>query len=226
MATIEVYAKPKLLYRYRSLKNRDRELDAIENRNIFCPTFMEMNDPMEGIFDSIPRNLETHAYRAAIDNIIRQKKFDMGIASFSETWNNELMWAHYADKFHGICIAYSVPKLLLGLSPQHAFARIVYGEEPHQLEMIQRDQRDARAILSTKASKWVYEREWRLFSPGRGASTCSIQAAVAVYLGARIVPAERAIIEQRLQAMGIPAIRTRVNGYSISCPRIHPPIQA
>src|SRR5215204_4552812 len=60
MAEIETYAKPSLLYRYRPLGIRktasgsvradpaiiDRELGAIEERHVFCPTYPEMNDPM------------------------------------------------------------------------------------------------------------------------------------------------------------------------------------
>ena len=50
MATIETYAPPTRLYRYRDLTNStlERELRALVDGYVFCPSFAEMNDPMEG----------------------------------------------------------------------------------------------------------------------------------------------------------------------------------
>jgi hypothetical protein len=50
MAIIESYVKP--LFRYRSLGDIDRELDAIENGYLGCSPYMRLNDPMEGLFTS------------------------------------------------------------------------------------------------------------------------------------------------------------------------------
>lgn len=127
MATIETYAKPTWLYRYRSLARPEsdgavradpgrleREMRAIEEGFIWCATFDRMNDPMEGFYRSNARARGSVDYDR-FSEIVRDEKLGLGIASLSETWDNELMWAHYADGFRGICIAHKMTRLLRGL---------------------------------------------------------------------------------------------------------------
>ena len=45
MATIERYVQPPRLYRYRSVEVLDRELNAIEERYLYCAAFGKLNDP-------------------------------------------------------------------------------------------------------------------------------------------------------------------------------------
>ncbi|WP_158916053.1 DUF2971 domain-containing protein [Caulobacter sp. S45] len=195
MATIETYAKPTWLYRYRSLRPRgadgdgvadrarlERELRAIERDYIWCGTFNQMNDPMEGFYRSNARVREDSGYDE-FSEMVRLEKLGLGIASLSETWDNELMWAHYADGFRGICIAYPLARLL----DDHALARVAYGDRPHYLNLSAMHDPDlrARAILSTKNVRWAYEREWRLFSPHPGEARYGGRAAATVYLGMR-----------------------------------------
>ena len=102
MATIKYYVRPQRLYRYRSLKHLEREIDAIEDGYLFCAPYTELNDPMEGLFSSSHLLRESEDYRA-IRNAIRENKAQIGMCSFSEVHDHELMWAHYADQFRGIC---------------------------------------------------------------------------------------------------------------------------
>lgn len=50
MATIKSYVEPSRLYRYRSLRAFDREMEAIEDGYLFCAAYRTLNDPMEGAF--------------------------------------------------------------------------------------------------------------------------------------------------------------------------------
>ena len=106
MAKIVTYAKPTWLYRYRSLRQRgnegaacadparlEREIEALVAGYIHCSTFDRMNDPMEGFFRANPGGTsdgDADEFFAAV----RSEKMSLGIASLSETWDNELMWAH------------------------------------------------------------------------------------------------------------------------------------
>ena len=38
------------------------------------------------------------------------RQYDRGIVSLAERANCPLMWSHYGDQHHGVCIGYSVPK--------------------------------------------------------------------------------------------------------------------
>src|SRR5690242_6113194 len=120
MATIETYARPTTIYRYRRIdqplsgrsnvtdeKLLDRELRSLEQKYIHCSAYRKMNDPMEGFFNPSQRVQSREDYNEAVE-LIRTQKLGLGIASFSETWDNELMWAHYSGDFAGICIGYSV----------------------------------------------------------------------------------------------------------------------
>jgi DUF2971 family protein len=228
MATIETYTKPIRLYRFRSLRcinihgeyhvdlnALERELQAIEGRYIYCPVFTQMNDPMEGFYRASTSVRERRDY----DNFtqsVRDEKLGIGIASLSETWNNELMWAHYADSFRGICISYSVSRLLSGLPQRCALSRVAYGDKPYFLNLAaMRGQTKARAILSTKNLKWSYEREWRLFSARSGRAYYRNDAISSVYLGARMSEADQELIRERLLAAGIRVRRTLVDGYAV-----------
>jgi hypothetical protein len=170
---------------------------------------------MEGFFNASQRVQSKENYNETVD-LIRSQKLALGIGSFSETWDNELMWAHYAGDFTGICVGYSVTKLLAGLPDDHGLARIAYGDRPYFLGLgALRQEHRARAILSTKNLKWSYEREWRLFAPTSGPAHYNNDAVTCVYLGARISQAHRTAIIRRLAGMEIEVRNTRVNGYTI-----------
>jgi hypothetical protein len=228
MASIETYAKPSRLYRYRNLRTYivngerrldpealDRELRALEQRYIYCPKFTDMNDPMEGLYRASRALQERQDYDEVTQDVLGQK-LSVGIASLSESWNNELMWAHYADGFRGLCISYLFARLLATLPRTCALSRVAYGDRPYYLNLaaMKRQQR-ARAILSTKNLNWSYEREWRLFRRGTGRARYGEDVVTCVYLGARMSDADQAVVRGRLDAVGIAVRETYVDGYAV-----------
>lgn len=229
MAKIKTFAKPTLLYRYRPLGIRktssgkvradpnviQRELQAIEEHYVFCPTYRELNDPMEGLYASTQRVREKSDYQAFVQEV-QNEKLGVGIAAFCETWDNELMWAHYAEGFRGICVAYSLTRLTERLDDEHSVARIAYGDRPLSINLAGRNHAErAKAILSTKNLMWTYEREWRLFAPTRGEAHHGPGVVKHVYLGARMASEDRKIVTNRLHKVDIEVRRTHVDGYSI-----------
>lgn len=111
MATIQSYVQPTRLYRYRALENGklEQELSAITQGYLYCSPYLDLNDPMEGSFSSSKQLRRSAKYRE-IKNAITDTKADIGMCSFSEVYDHELMWAHYADQFKGMCISYSLRK--------------------------------------------------------------------------------------------------------------------
>ena len=227
MAKIETYARPTTIYRYRPLSRSkaqnpraeekliEQEIKPLEEKYIYCSTYRDMNDPMEGFFNASRRVQSRPDYNDTVD-LIRNQKLGLGIASFSETWDNELMWAHYGGAFAGICIGYSVTKLLEGLPEDYALARVAYGDRPYYLGLgALRHEHRTRAILSTKNLKWSYEREWRLFAPESGPAYHNGAAVTCIYLGPRMSKADQGRIGRRLQPLAIETRLTAVNGYSI-----------
>jgi Protein of unknown function (DUF2971) len=146
----------------------DRELAAIEQGYLWCSSFDMLNDPMEGTYATTSLVRRSPKYKFARQFFLEQKS-EVGLCAFSETFNNELMWAHYADEFRGICVRYHFARLRRGLSDSHAFTRISYDDRPPKMGKPEGDlTHNFRRTLSTKYHRWQYEREWRLFSLASG----------------------------------------------------------
>lgn len=215
MAGVHVFAIPNTLYRYRSLANFDREVETIAQNYIYCGAFSNLNDPMEGVFDlggTFARTRAGRDARKAIDAMSAR----IGIGSFCEAPDNELMWAHYADQFRGMCIAYNFRQLLVELPDDVHFARMNYAERIPVLGLSRREPDIlAMRVLSYKNHRWVYEREWRMFAPLGKAHYRSRKAIRRIYLGHRVGGDEARRLKKRLAAMEIPVTVMSLDGYVI-----------
>jgi hypothetical protein len=95
------------------------------------------------------------------------KHYERGVCCFSTTPTSPLLWSHYGDQHHGICIGYSTDR-----NPKPNLEKVEYGgdrriktstlikafihAEPEAVDELD------RAVLLRKAPGWRYEREWRL----------------------------------------------------------------
>jgi DUF2971 family protein len=216
MAKIELFVTPLRLYRYRSAAKLDRELAAIRDRYLYCSAFEDLNDPMEGLFASSQRVRQSANYRdvraAIVDN-----KAKLGICSFSEAHDHELMWAHYADQFKGICIAYSFLRLLESLADNVQFARVYYDERvPTVHHTTAEPMLLAKRILSCKNYRWLYEREWRMFADRGKIIYADPTCVTHVYLGSRMKDKEKLHIRQKLTDMPITVSDMTIKKYSMN----------
>jgi hypothetical protein len=212
VAEIRSYVKPRFLYRYRSLKKTGRELEAIEQRFLYCAAYDTLNDPMEGLFSSTQSLRASEDYKSIRDSII-ENKARIGICSFSEVNNHGPMWAHYADEFRGICIAYSLSGLLDALSSDVTFVRMFYNEDVPTVSPSLPDR--AQMILSYKNYRWLYEREWRMFGPLGKVSYASSECVSKVYLGSRMGDRHRDSLTEELGKLNIPVHEMTIKKYSI-----------
>lgn len=190
MAKIRWLIEPKYLYRYRSVstaKKKKEEIGAIRDGYLWCSCFTDMNDPMEGAFEASILLQKDPRIREIKSQIIN-KKTNLGICSLSEAHDHELMWAHYADQFRGICIEYYVPRLLEALSEDIELAKVSYSEQNYRVfPKTASDSDTAKRILSTKNHRWFYEREWRLLSPSKGRINLARNTSIrTVFFGSRM----------------------------------------
>jgi hypothetical protein len=119
------------------------------------------------------------------------RRYGNGIFSLAERANCPLMWSHYGDQHHGVCLGYSVPA-----KASSALHKIRYGgsrlvKASDVAKMLDGDD-DARrrvdeAVLLKKARPWGYEREWRLIGP-RGVQNSPLELEEVVF-GMRCPPA-------------------------------------
>jgi hypothetical protein len=215
---IKTYVIPRHLYRYRSMKNLEREIQSIESGYVFCSSYKDMNDPMEGFY-SASKLLQGSPELSRVRDGILSGKRNIGLCSFSEVFNHELMWAHYADQFKGICIAYDFFMLRKYLPTDVSFSRVYYNEEAPQVgrSKLPRDiDENAKTILSYKNHRWLYEREWRIFAQQGRLRYNNPRCVARVYIGSRVPQTEQRTIEERLRPLKIPIHIQKLNGYAMS----------
>ena len=181
--------------------------DFFKNPMIRATPALDLNDPFEGHFNKnqvrdADRNQREYYKKngkevyetddAAINDsmgVIQSELFDLGILSFTEDYNNPLMWAHYADNHKGVVVEFdfSVPfftdslkevngrKSRFGVSSLADFfefpEKVDYRREMPSFERPELSAPDSmnefhwkkfnRAILFTKANDWIYEKEQR-----------------------------------------------------------------
>jgi hypothetical protein len=219
MAEIKTFIEPRYLYRYRSLATQrkfDRELKALDEPHLWFSGFDEMNDPMEGLFSASPRASIHALYRTTRRDIL-DRTSSLGICSFSETNFHEIMWAHYADQFRGICVEYQVSKLLKELDQNVHLVRMVYSElEPTMFQQAIGDKAFAEKVLSSKNYRWAYEQEWRALSNSKGRVDIKESCIHSVYLGIGIEDDHKNRIVQLLQEKPIECLTMVIDGYRLS----------
>lgn len=142
-----------ILYKYKSLKDLKPILDMIVLDKIYGAKLNELNDPMEGALFSL---MDTD-----VDEKIKQlkkNKWDTRICSFSKTYKNALMWAHYADGFRGCCIGVEVK------TNSWKKTDVIYDANV-KLDL---DTISAENLFTNKHPLWEYEKEVRYIkAPGK-----------------------------------------------------------
>lgn len=227
MVQIDRPLLPPRFYRYRSIKDDkfEQELAAIVSNYLWCSNYRALNDPMEGFYRTSPWVARQSSFEELSREILEGKR-SFGICCFSDTYENELMWAHYADNYKGICVAYSTNDLQLALNDNVHIVRVAYNSEPPRInkEVTQDSQAAVRAILSHKKAPWLYENEWRLLTneealtqpPPGPLQLSNIRIAKAIYLGSRVDDAIKGQLVQRLSGTEIQIHAMKVSGYEHS----------
>ena len=125
-------------------------LKSLYEKRLKISRIDDLNDP----FELIPYDLSLKALRWAMKSTRDQLAVNRGILSFSATWHDPVVWAHYSDRHRGMCLGFEVPDAHCKLI-SYVLERLTFPESP-TLE-------HAVAMLSTKFSNWEYEQEVRIW---------------------------------------------------------------
>ncbi len=186
---------PKFIYKYynfdrfRTIENRKMWYSApIHFNDVFDTDFpvnrkaivADMIDQLQGGKTIRPGSKEwLDIQRLATQKISRFQKTiassrsDIGVSCFCEENDSLLMWAHYANNNKGICVEYE----LLRFNSELSFTPVpvIYTDSRPCLQSINLENPENDAVsflidgLTTKATKWAYEKEWRII---RDSSAC------------------------------------------------------
>ncbi|QYK13918.1 DUF2971 domain-containing protein [Shewanella rhizosphaerae] len=128
-----------------------------------------LNDPFElspaqDLVDKVLRDGLSKDFFEQAEQFSTDGNFnEVGVISFTENYNNLLMWSHYANEHKGIVIEFDYEKLNYyfnyKLSSSNTIERVLYNRErfsPLQNEICVKD------LLLTKSDDWIYEKEHRI----------------------------------------------------------------
>lgn len=123
-------------------------LDDLTNRHLKLSEIDELNDPFELWCTAQPDRDLRRGLRDWKAEIARH----FGMLCFSKRWHNPVLWSHYADKHHGICLGFDVP--------EGSFKPVAYVAKrlPLRLPLTQAT---TEQLLFTKYRDWQYEEESR-----------------------------------------------------------------
>ena len=185
------------LYRYSSVErwddNKKEKVFNIDLQKIFLVTNGKQNDVFEGLPQS---DFDIHSVEECVGRISDL----VHLKSFTETNDNMLMWAHYADSYKGVCIEYDMKRaddiIKKTLFPVvYTKDRRIYASVDELISFLDEENseqslEDYKGIFLSKASYWKYENEWRILILNNGKSNHVIELPLrcvsSIYMGPRI----------------------------------------
>lgn len=145
----------------------------------------KMHDPMLAS-NRIRSGIETHLNKA-------------GVFSFAGDPRDILMWSHYANSHHGVCLRFEVARdvetflhaLPVEYTDEYPVIELMSGEDASNL---------INKVLLRKGRHWCYERERRFVLPeAAGSLMCYTPAALThVIYGCNTTEAERSVVRAML----------------------------
>jgi hypothetical protein len=140
-------------FKYRALSNFENIADIFCNNRFYAARYSELNDPMEGLI-----KYEDDVNQGDIAQA-NERKENIRICSFSKSFDNLLLWAHYADGFKGICI-----EVELNTSLAHPFEVSYQDGFTVGNDILKVTKNLQFSALLVKNKVWRYEKEIRVLT--------------------------------------------------------------
>ncbi len=128
----------------------------LERKMIRISTLDTLNDP----FELMPYlRYKDPKKRKRYHNIRKEISKKYGLLCFSQSWNEPLLWGHYADKHKGIAIGFEILK--------DEILKVDYNPDPirKQFELTNDSKINEKLFLGlakVKYQEWHYENEYRI----------------------------------------------------------------
>jgi hypothetical protein len=138
-----------LLYRF---LEAEYALKSVRERRLKISRLDCLNDP----FEFLGVNLRNRGVREVIKSTKSDLAKRFGILCFSKSWQNPLLWSHYADKHKGLCLGFEVP--------DDRVREVRYVPKRLPCPSLQEwDEDFVQKLLYTKFKHWEYEQEYRVW---------------------------------------------------------------
>lgn len=226
---------PTTLYRYRPLGDSElieRELDAIRESYLYAPSFEQMNDPMEALFEFSSISDDPISLILPPDFLLKYEKTleetartarGSGLISMSETHLDYPLWAYYGSNFSGMCLEFDTNELVISDLPRDSILPIpvIYDStSPDAITFETLAWTDPIAMvisrLSQKRAEWMHEKEWRYLAGRPGRKLYADTALKRIYLGPRISADAKLAIVDAMKNRPVEIFEGTVHGYEIN----------
>lgn len=145
------------LYHMTSLKTAINFI--LPERRMRLSRFETLNDPFE--LKSI--KFEGPRGRHILKKVLEHFNDNVGLLCMVKHWESPIMWAHYTENHHGVCLGFDVTEEDMPTQIKYTAERtthILDETDPHggvTFAMM-------KALTTTKSIGWSYEEEWRLLA--------------------------------------------------------------
>jgi len=132
-------------------------LSNIALRRLKIARISDLNDPFE-LMAMVVRNERD---LATFHRLKSELNKDNGLLCFARSWENPVMWGHYADRHTGIALGFEAQESL--------FKTVQYAKNPFAVtidpltDLPRPTEAEVEKLLSTKFHDWAYENEVRVF---------------------------------------------------------------
>lgn len=187
-----------------------RDLRSLAKSQIFSAPIWSFNDPFEAKvkvhdnsfeFGKFLKLLPTFKYNEkikqaelsfidALATFIATSK-SWGIYSLSKSYNDELLWAYYADSHRGFCVEYDLEKLKEYKIPTEPTVSVEYQNDIPvitSLDVLSMDKNQEclqKKLIATKSKRWAHENEIRIITGQTGLYDYDYRALKCIYFGYR-----------------------------------------
>jgi hypothetical protein len=204
------------VYKYRS--NYERDLISLSLNQLFAPTYENLNDPFEGMFNDkedkklleFLKSFDSNHLRKGYDEFVEMIKIK-GVYSLCKTFDNEILWSLYSDSHKGFVIEYDLDLLLKDfnfnkITPLVHIVEVKYKESPQKSNILidsYNKRMDLSSIIGTKSLSWKHENEIRLIFEEQGINTYNFNAVTSIIFGLRASEKEITKVMNLLKGRGL-----------------------
>lgn len=140
-------------------------------------------DSDETIQQLIDTNFQDkEAFQKKINLISKQVIGRLGLACFTGTKDNLLMWSHYTDEHKGVCLEFDYTKDTKFFKP---FKKVTYDKIYPTYNYYNNKNNVVGQLLLHKSKHWKYEKETRIFKKKNGLYKFNPECLTGIYFGVR-----------------------------------------
>ncbi len=215
------------VYKYRGIYDKEifeRDLISIQRNYYWGANFQTLNDPCETIITSDKLTKQSKFILPLLGGKKSEERFSpvmgalnkllshtnkIGIYSLSKTYNDELLWAHYANSHNGYCIEYDLNKLLESYDSDRVYSfPVIYKKQPPSIDFNNiigsgKSNDLIQKMAGYKSIRWEYEEEIRIVTEDYGVHSYDHKAITGIYFGLRMMENHKNEIMKRLKGRGI-----------------------